>query len=131
MDGVPVCVHVHARVEVRLILSPLVVFCKSLSHPKPVLLSDDLIDLHESVWGTVKTTKSSGETGEKTAPSSFKIRRGTEQSHLNKKNVPFLLGGGGKAPLILHTIGASLHLSHCRIEIALSHQRSPQAHLPR
>lgn len=85
MDGAPVCVHVHARVEVGHILSPLVVFCKSLSHPKPVLLSDDLIDLHESVWGTVKTTESSGETAEKTAPSSFKIRRGTEQSHLNKK----------------------------------------------
>lgn len=45
-----------------------------------------------------------------------KIRRGTAQSHLNKKS-PFLRGW--MALLILHTIGVSLHLSHCRIEIAL------------
>ncbi len=34
------------------------------------------------------------------------------------------------ALLILHTIGASLHLSHCRIEIALLIKDPPHAHLP-
>ncbi|MEQ2226352.1 hypothetical protein ILYODFUR_026619 [Ilyodon furcidens] len=52
------------------ILSPLVVLCKSLSHPKLVLLSDDLIDLHDSVWGPVKETWSSRKMRERTAPSS-------------------------------------------------------------
>lgn len=75
VDGVHVCVG-H-------ILSPLVVFCKSLSHPKPVLLSDDLIDLHDSVWGPVNKTGSGGDC---TIIILFKIRRGTPQSHLNNKN---------------------------------------------
>lgn len=70
MDGTLVCVHVHACVCVRHVLSPLVVLCKSLSHPKPALLSDDLIDLHDSVWGPVKKTGSRGEMREKTATSS-------------------------------------------------------------
>lgn len=64
------CMCVYMCVCVRHILSPLVVFCKSLSHPKPLLLSDDLIDLHDSIRGTVKKTGSSGEMRERTAPSS-------------------------------------------------------------
>lgn len=70
MDSASLCIHVHACVCVRHIHSPSVVLCKSLSHPKPVPLSDDLIDLHDSVWGAVKETASSGEMREKTAPSS-------------------------------------------------------------
>lgn len=114
------CVHVHACECVRQWLSPLVVLCKSLSHPKPALLSGDLIDLHDSVWGAVKKTGSSEEMREDSTIILSKIRRGTAQSHLNKKKkkCPFF-GGGLMVLLILHTIGTSLHLPHCRIEIAL------------
>lgn len=48
----------------------LVLSCKSLSHPKPVLLSDDLLDLHETVWGSVKKAESSEEMREGTTLSS-------------------------------------------------------------
>lgn len=64
------CVFMCVHVCVGHVLSPLVVFCKSLSHPKPVLLSDDLIDLHDSVWGPVKKTGSSGKMRKRSAPSS-------------------------------------------------------------
>lgn len=73
---------------VRHILSPLVVFCKSLSHLKPVLPSD-MIDLHESAWGTVKKTRSGRESKEDCTIILSKIRRRTAQSHLNNKKVPF------------------------------------------
>lgn len=103
------------------ISSPLLVFCKSLSHPKPELLSDDLIDLHESVWGAVKETGSDRETGEHCTITLSKIRRGTLQSHLNNKKRAFFLKGMALLILIviLHTIAASLPSPHCRREIAL------------
>lgn len=93
-----------ARVHVCI----LVVFCKSLSHPKPELLSDDLIDLHESVWGAVKATGSDRETGKHCTITLSKIRSGTPQSHLNNKKVFFFFKGMALLILILHTIGPSL-----------------------
>lgn len=54
-----------------------------------MLLSDDLIDLHETVWGAVKETRSDRETGEHCTIILSKIRRGTPQSHLNNKKVFF------------------------------------------
>ena len=72
MDNTLVCVHVHTGLCECLghIFSLLEVFCMSLSHPKPVPLSDDLIDLHDSVWGPVKETGPSRKMREKTTPSS-------------------------------------------------------------
>lgn len=114
-----VCACVYVCVCFCPILSPLVVFCMSLSHPKPELLSDDLIDLHESVWGPVKETGSSGETRDGHNHHPLQNKKRDSHTSIQKRKRLFLGDAvwGLMALLMLHTIGTSLHLSHCRIEM--------------